>query len=485
MERRPPLGPLLDWLLLGGLLGLALLLVISRPLPTNDYSIYVAMGRQMLAQGVLLEHDPFSFTQHGQPFQHASWAYALVCTWSHQLTGYQGIRAMMAGATLLTLAGTWLLARRAGASRRAAVLATAYTWVLLLQNLGARGQTLIYPLFLLVALLLLKPPKPWLGALVGLALGWVWTQLHGTFPIALLYCGAVAVGSAITARCWRAGLPAAALGLGFLAGTMLGPYGPEIWVYIHTNGAIPKDRGILEWYPPSLLSFAGVRLALAFSLWAVLLIRKRGAMPASHWLLVLGYGAMAVTATRIIAWFGLGSAMPLALLLTAPERRGAADPPLPRAHRAALGTLAVAWVGLIGVGTPLEVELAPDTPVALTERLAEEPAGRVFAPMEMAPWLAQRFHQPSADPELPLGTMPRPYFLDMRVWIWSDEIWAEFKAISAAEPGWEARLDAWEVEHLLLSHSFHGAGLEPAARASPHWELLAEDGAGALFRRVD
>ncbi len=51
MPPRSPLGPLLHWLLLGGLLGLALLLVISRPLPTNDYSIYVAMGRQMLASG--------------------------------------------------------------------------------------------------------------------------------------------------------------------------------------------------------------------------------------------------------------------------------------------------------------------------------------------------------------------------------------------------------------------------------------------------
>ncbi len=115
MQPRSSRVPLLRWLLLWGLLGLALLLVLSRPLPSNDYSIYVAMGRQMLAQGALLERESFSFTQHGEPFQHASWAYALLCTWSHQLTGYQGIRVLQAAAVLATLLGSWLLARRAGA----------------------------------------------------------------------------------------------------------------------------------------------------------------------------------------------------------------------------------------------------------------------------------------------------------------------------------------------------------------------------------
>jgi hypothetical protein len=477
---------LLSRLLLWGLLGLALLLILSRPLPSNDYSIYVAMGRQMLAQGTLLERESFSFTQQGETFQHASWAYALLCAWSHQLFGYQGIRVLQAVAVLATLLGSWLLARRAGAGTGPALVATAYTWVLLLQNLGARGQTLIYPLFLLVALLLLRPPRPWLAGLAGLALGWCWTQLHGSFPMAMLYSAAIATGLLLKHRRLGPALPAIALGAGFTLGTLLGPYGPGIWSYLHSNGAVPRSRGILEWYPPSLLSFDGLRLSLALLAWAVLLLRRRGAMGLGHWLLLLGFGAMSLGATRIIAWFGLATAMPLALLLTPEHRRGEPSPSLSHGQRGALAVLVIGWLGLLSQGVPLRVELAPDTPVALAERLAQEPdGGRVFAPMEMGGYLAWRFHQPSADPTQPLGRMAHPYFLDMRVWIWRDEVWNEFESISAAEPGWQAKLDARQVRYLMLSHSFHGAGLLPAARSSERWELLAEDTSGALFRRVD
>ncbi len=486
MSRRSAIGPSLHWLLLGGLLGLALLLILSRPLPTNDYSIYVAMGRQMLATGTLLERDPFSFTQPGVEFQHASWAYALLCACSHEAFGYQGIRVLVAGAALVTLAGVWVLARRAGAGPRAAVLAVLYAWVLLLQNLGVRGQTLVYPLFLALVALTQRPLRPWLGAVVGLLLGWIWTQLHGSFPVALLYCGAVTVGAAVNTRSLRAAVPGAALGVGLLAGTLLGPYGPWIWSYIHSNGAIPRERGILEWYPPALISFEGARLSVALLAWAGVLTWRRGRMGFDNWLLLLGFGCMALSATRIIAWFGLATALPLAVMVTAPGRRHQPAPALPRPQRAVLAVLGLAWVALLAQGVPRQVELAADTPVALAERLAEEPTGgRVFAPMEAGGYLAWRFHSPSADPSLPLGVMEHPTFLDMRVWIWPDPIWEEFLAISAAEPGWQERLDAWEVRYLLLSHSFHGAGLLPAVGHSPRWEPLAEDSAGALYRRVD
>lgn len=486
MQHRLSLGPLLHWLLLGALVGLSLLLVLSRPLPTNDYSIYVAMGRQMLATGSLLERDPFSFTQPGVPFQHASWAYALLCAWSHDLTGYQGIRAMVAGSTLLTLGGTWALARRAGASPRAAVVASLFVWVLLLQNLGVRSQTLVYPLFLALVALMQRQPRPWIAAAAGLVLGWVWTQLHGSFPVALLYCGALSVGAAVDARSLRAAIPGASLGLGLLAGTMLGPYGPGIWSYVHSNGAVPLERGILEWYPPALLSFEGARLGLALLAWAALLTWRRGRVGTGAWLLLLGFGGMAVSATRIIAWFGLATAVPLAAALTAPEDRGRPAAPLSSAQRLLLACLGAAWLALLSCGVSRQVELAADTPVGLAERLAQEPpGGRVFAPMEAGGYLAWRFHSPGSDAALPLGAMEHPYFLDMRVWIWSDPVWDEFMAISSAAPGWQAKLDAWDVRYLLLSHDFHGPGLLAAARDSSAWELLDEDAAGALFRRVD
>jgi len=481
VKRAPLLGPLIPWLLLGSVLGLAVLLVASRPLPSNDYSIYVAMGRQMLAQGSLLEQDPFTYTQPGQTFIHASWAYTLLCTFSHQLTGYQGIRLLVVLSLAATLLGLFFLARRGGASGGAAATCVLYSWLLLLQNLGARGQTLVYPLFLLLVALLQRPLRPWLAGLAGLLLGWVWTQLHGSFPIAILYASAVMVGSAWSARSWRAGLPAACALLGLVLGSSLGPYGPEIWVYVYLNGELPRHRDIVEWYPPSLRSFEGARFYGALAIWAGLLLWRRGVLRGSDWLLLLGFGLLGTTATRIVAWFGLATALPLARQLsTATEAPARLD----RRHLLLLGLAAAFWLAMLGEGVPRQVELAPDTPVALAEALAAEaPSGRVFAPMEACGYLAWRFHEPSSSADAPMGRMPWPYFLDMRVWIYSDEVWDEFMSVSRAEPGWEQALAARQVSHLLLSHSFHGAGLLPAARSAPGWELVAEDAAGALFRR--
>ncbi len=479
------LSPLLHWLLLGGVVGLAVLFTASKPLATNDYSIYVAMGRQMMAQGALLEHDPFTFTVHGQPFIHASWGYALLCTLAHEVAGYQGIRLLVALSVVATLGGVYVLSRRAGASPRSAAVATLFVWIMLLQNVGPRGQTLIYPLFLVVVALLLRPPRPWLGGLAGLGIGWVWTQLHGSFPIPILYAGAIAAGIAFRDRSLRASAPHAAVAAGITLGTLLGPYGPEIWVYVYQNGEVPRHRAVLEWYAPTLTSFAGLRLYGALLLWTVLLLRRPRALQPSSWVVLLGFAFMAATAVRIIAWFGLATAVPLAFALTPRHARGSPSPPLSPRQRTVLCLLAAGWLALLAHGTPREPALAPDTPVDLAERLAEDaPTGKLFAPMEATSYLAWRFHEPSSDPARPLGTMPWPYFLDMRIWIYSDVVWDEYVSVSAAERGWQERLDSWEISHLLLSHTFHGEGLLPAARSSQDWQLVAEDTSGALFRRA-
>ncbi len=483
--RTPFLAPLLHWLLLGGVLGLALLFVATKPLPTNDYSIYVAMGRQMLAQRALLEHDPFTFTVHGEAFQHASWAYAILCALSHRLSGYQGIRLLVVLSLGATLVGIYLAARRAGASPRAASAASAFTWLMLLQNTGPRGQTLIYPLFVVLMMVLLRSQRPWLSAATGLVLGWVWTQLHGSFPIPILYAGAIATGTAIHHRDLRAALPAALLTCGLIAGTMLGPYGPTIYAYVHENGSVLRSRGMVEWYATTLDSFAGLRLYGALALWTVLLLRSPRRLPPASWLVLLGFAFMAVSAMRCIAWFGLATAVPLAVVLTPDAQRGAHVPPLTQRQGGLLALLGVGWTVLLACGVPRAPMLAPDTPVQLAETLAKDAdSGRLFAPFESSSYFAWRFHEPSADPAVPLGYTPWPYFLDMRSWIYDEETWSEYVSISAAEPGWQEKLDRRQVTHLLLAHDYHGEGLLPAARASSHWQVLAEDGSGVLFHRA-
>ncbi|MFH1463048.1 MAG: hypothetical protein ABIO70_01550 [Pseudomonadota bacterium] len=247
---------------------------------------------------------------------------------------------------------------------------------------------------------------------------------------------------------------------------------------------MPRERGILEWGAPTLRSFTGVRLAAAIALWLALTARRDRPLHPASWLLVLGFGALALSATRLLAWFGLATALPLALRLTAPGPQPTAPPLRPRDARL-LWSLGLGWALLLAAGIPLKVSLSPDTPVELAEVLAEEPVhGRVFASMEAGGYLAWRFHEPSTGPDSPLGRMDRPTFLDMRVWIFPDDVWQDFEAIAGARPGWQERLDHWEVQHLLLNPDQVGSELLEAARVADEWELVAEDGSGALFRRA-
>lgn len=86
-------------------------------------------------------------------------------------------------APILLLIGLgWLLAERRQAGRQLALLAPAliFPWAYLLidqlQNLGARFQYPVYPLFLLAAALALRP-------LLAAAGGWAWPRLRQNWPI--------------------------------------------------------------------------------------------------------------------------------------------------------------------------------------------------------------------------------------------------------------------------------------------------------------
>jgi hypothetical protein len=100
--------------------------------------------------------------------------------------------------------------------------------------------------------------------------------------------------------------------------------------------------------------------------------------------------------------------------------------------------------------------------------------------MELCGYLAWRFHEPAPDAQ---GHTPFPCFVDMRIWIFPDEVWDEYVAVARAAPGWQARLDARGVSYLLLSPALLGAELREAVLSSPDWESLAEDGSGTLLRR--
>ncbi len=70
-------------------------------------------------------------------------------------------------------------------------------------------------------------------------------------------------------------------------------------------------------------------------------------------------------------------------------------------------------------------------------------------------------------------------FIDGRTDLYNDEIIETWLQVVRADPGWEAILDKWEVNLVLIDP---GMPLNDELEASG-WEILEQDEVGVLFGR--
>ena len=76
-----------------------------------------------------------------------------------------------------------------------------------------------------------------------------------------------------------------------------------------------------------------------------------------------------------------------------------------------------------------------------------------------------------------------PVFVDTRVELYDEGIWADYVQLSQARHGWEQTLDGYGVDTLMLSYELQ-APLIDAARASANWATLYEDEETIILGRV-
>jgi hypothetical protein len=75
-------------------------------------------------------------------------------------------------------------------------------------------------------------------------------------------------------------------------------------------------------------------------------------------------------------------------------------------------------------------------------------------------------------------------FMDGRIEIYPDEVWARYEAVTRGRPDWQQILDEYGVDWLVLdgSSGYH-AGLLEQVRQSPRWEQVFQQGEVLVFRR--
>jgi len=432
--------------------GLALGLVA---LHDNSFLTHLATGRLMLRHGIPTR-DPYSYTASGAPWVVESWLASLAYALVERLGGGHGL-VLLHAALAAVLAGlVWVLSRPAG-TLAGRVVASAAT--------VAVGTGYWSPRPLLIALVLLgvvvvmaegRAGRPWM--LVPLM--WVWVNVHGSWPVGLVYLVLRMAGRLVERRPLER-LPrlAGAMAVGVALGAA-NPYGLRLLTYplvvVTHHEAFAH---IVEWQSPRFSTPANAVFLVEALAALVLLVARRGR--AEDALVVVVFGAGALLAARNV---------PVAALVTTPvlarglaglgtvtgDRRSPVTGLLLGSVGGALGLLMVA-----GAMARPAYDLV-DYPVAETAWMQAHGVslGAVIAPDYVGNYLEFR-DGPQAD-----------VFIDDRADMYPARVEQAFATLQGGGPGWQRILTAYRPTALLWPRR------QPLARLvarDPAWRVVLAD----------
>jgi hypothetical protein len=127
-----------------------------------------------------------------------------------------------------------------------------------------------------------------------------------------------------------------------------------------------------------------------------------------------------------------------------------------------------------------EAAYAAGTPTSVARWLATRPPhGPIFNYMEWGGYLEWWLYPPQQ--AYPAQQM----FIDGRFEARQPAVWDDYLAISSGAPDWQARLDKYGVQTLVLNRSF-AAKLIPLIETSPRWQKVypaqpADDAVGVIY----
>ena len=456
----------------------------------------------MAALGGFADIDAFTHTVDGTAFVNGTWGAQRLFYEIWRVAGWNGLQLTLACALCGTVLLTAWGARRAGRSTSVAGFGAMLAGWLVVQNLGMRPQLFALPLFAAYATLAMTVPPTLVTGAACAALACVWANFHGSFVIAPVLSASVAAGvaweAAAAERSWaewaRAAMRTLLRGEGrahlltaaaVAAAACVNPYGVSIWLYVALNTSSPAARGLTEWQRTTITDACGVRLLGAvIAMGLVVALRRR--MPARRDVpAMIAFLFLALTAIRHVVWTGMIFPIAFARLLApTPAELAATRSSAERRLHPILAFVFFAlwmsmlvgmspWVKFRGLSGDEEVKarFTKDTPVTLTAWAAENGvSGKLFNSMEWGGYLVWRLPDATA-------------FVDARIWIFPDDVWAEYLQISGARGDWEDALDRRNIRWAVLERRFHEDDLVPAMEASARWEGVYEDEFGLVFRR--
>jgi hypothetical protein len=410
----------------------------------------------------LVTADPFSFTPAVSNIVNQQWLAELVWAGSRDLAGTTGVLFVQSGAIAISALAVWSIGRMIGASCRALVIASVLTAWILGGYFGVRAQSLAFPV---AAVTLWALQRGGRAAWLAVPLTALWANLHGSFPLAIVFAGAFAAGSAVS----RAPLRQVAAYLVITAcvalTTLINPFGADVWRYVAEMNSNAALRTYLpEWAPTTIQTVPGKIFFAELAAGIAIIALRRPRVPPVWAALAGGLAVFTLASSRNIPWFGLLSTPLWALIL---DRSFPLFADHATNRRTVILMLGVAVMALIatssgGVVSRLSVGgRAPEDRESslrdLTEYLIEHPASRLY---NEADWGAY----------LEANIAPAQVFIDTRFEVHPLSLWNDYYAVATARFDWQSILTQYGVERIAIDPT-RDRDLERALEASGDWSI--------------
>lgn len=427
-----------------------------RSLTDNSFFTHLATGRLILERGSVPRHDPYTFTAAGEPWVVQSWLASWLYATVEAVAGVLGLRLLMGAVAGGLAALVWRLTRPAdGVVARLVVAGIA---------VGVGGELWAERPFMLGLLALggvvlaadgeLDPR--WL-----VPIGWVWVNVHGSFPLGIAYLVVVAAG-----RRFDGGRPVqelralrwAALGI---ASGVVGPLGPGVLTFpLELLRRQDVLRNVIEWRAPTFDSFSQRLFVLQLVLAVVLLVRRpsyRGGLVVATFTAAALLGARNLTVASLVMVPVMAAATPDIGTLRSAQRPRFAAP-------VAIAALAVAI--LLGAARldQRDVDLRGYPVDALAYLQASE--------VDLATHRLATQDVVGNVQELLFGAATRRVFYDDRFDMFPDAVNDAHLHLVQLAPSVRADLDALDIELVLWERP---SPLAQRLLVDPDWRLLYTD----------
>ena len=482
------------------LLVMVFLLAARTPLDT-DLWWHLAAGQQTLQNGSPMVIDVFSFTRNGNLWINHSWLSQVMLFGLYRWGGWLALGGWVA--VLATVSMGFVYAQMRGpAIFRAFLIILASTVAAVVWSPRPQLVTLVLFSFLGWILYRYKWQKKnqlWLLPLIFL----LWSNLHGGWALGFMLIGLILVGEALNhglgnpsteVLTWRAVGKLAAWAALSVPVLMIHPNGLDILkIPFQTVGVQVLQQLIQEWSSPDFHE-----LFQQPYLWMLLAILVSFGLSgrrvdASELIIVIWFGALGLIARRNFGPFALAAAPILSRYLwagyrswkdpTCTEPGGWGAGPEERiVHRyrprwqkvinlilvGFFGMAAMLKLWIVSYPDLLNANSALSNPVGAVDYLVHQNAqGRIFNEYNWGGYI--------------LWTDSRlKVFVDGRTDLYGDTIISEWIQIIQASDDWEARLDSWQVDWILLDVNRPLA----SALSTLQWEKVYSDDHSVLFHHL-